>query len=123
MAKRERYNVLVILTNNTALMWKEARGIAPESAADKLDKAMLEWQSALNKTLKIWIDKGLMMTTQKRKACHHRRVLCTFSDIDKSNRTRLQHQIRSTFSTAPAFADCRRMQHNNEESSVGKALI
>lgn len=36
MAKRERYDVLVILTNNAALIWKEARGIAPESAADKL---------------------------------------------------------------------------------------
>ena len=63
MAKRERYDVLVILTNNAALIWKEARGIAPESAADKLDKAMLKWQSELTKTLKIWIDKGLMMTT------------------------------------------------------------
>ena len=63
MAQRERYDVLVILTNNAALIWKEARGIAPESAADKLDKAMLEWQSELTKTLKIWIDKGLMMTT------------------------------------------------------------
>jgi hypothetical protein len=50
MAKRERYDVLVILTNNAALIWKEARGIVPESAADKLDKAMLEWQSELTKT-------------------------------------------------------------------------
>lgn len=31
MAQRERYDVLVILTNNAALIWKEARGIAPES--------------------------------------------------------------------------------------------
>ena len=28
-----------------------------------LDDAMLEWQSELTKTLKIWIDKGLAMTT------------------------------------------------------------
>lgn len=63
MAKRERYDVLVILTNNAALLWKEARGIAPDSVADKLDNAMLEWQSELTKTLKIWIDKGLTMTT------------------------------------------------------------
>jgi len=63
MSKRERYDVLVILTNNTALIWKEACGIAPDSAADKLDYAMLEWQSELTKTLKIWIDKGLSMTT------------------------------------------------------------
>ncbi|SHO43658.1 hypothetical protein [Anaerocolumna xylanovorans] len=62
MAKRDRYNVLVILTNNAALIWKEARGIAPDSSADKLDDAMLEWQSELTKTLKIWIDKGLAMT-------------------------------------------------------------
>lgn len=63
MAKRERYDVLVILTNNVALIWKEARGIAPDPTADKLDDAMLEWQSELTKTLKIWIDKGLTMTT------------------------------------------------------------
>lgn len=63
MAKRDRYDALVILTNNAALIWKEARGIAPDSAADKLDDAMLEWQSELTKTLKIWIDKGLTMTT------------------------------------------------------------
>jgi len=63
MAKRDRYDVLVILTNNATLIWKEARGIAPNSVADKLDDAMLEWQSELTKTLKIWIDKGLTMTT------------------------------------------------------------
>ena len=62
MALRDRYDVLVILTNNAALIWKEARGIAPDSAADKLDVAMLAWQSDLTKTLKIWIDKGLAMT-------------------------------------------------------------
>ncbi|SHJ36436.1 hypothetical protein [Parasporobacterium paucivorans] len=63
MAKRDRYDVLVILTNNAALIWKEARGIAPDSAADKLDDAMLEWQSELTKALIIWIDKSLTMTT------------------------------------------------------------
>lgn len=63
MARRNKYDVLVILTNNAALIWKEARGIAPDSAADKLDDAMLEWQSELTITLKIWIDKGLAMTT------------------------------------------------------------
>ncbi|MEG1313520.1 MAG: hypothetical protein RSD40_04320, partial [Bacilli bacterium] len=62
MARRNRYDVLVILTNNDALLWKEARGIAPDSAADKLDHAMLNWQSELTKTLKIWIDKGLDMS-------------------------------------------------------------
>lgn len=63
MDKRECYGELVKLTNNSALIWKEARGIAPDSAADKLDKAMLNWQSELTKTLEIWIDKGLNMTT------------------------------------------------------------
>lgn len=53
MAKRDNYDVLVTLTNNAALLWKEARGIASNSVADKLDNAMLEWQSELTKTLKI----------------------------------------------------------------------
>ena len=63
MDRIRKYDVLVILTNNAALIWKEARGIAPDSAADKLEDAMLEWQSELTKSLKIWIDKGLTMTT------------------------------------------------------------
>ncbi|MPW24325.1 hypothetical protein GC105_00770 [Alkalibaculum sp. M08DMB] len=63
MAKRDCYDVLVILTNNVALIWKEAHGIAPDTVADKLDDAMLEWQSELTKTLKIWIDKDLTITT------------------------------------------------------------
>lgn len=63
MAKRDQYDVLVIRTKNAALIWKEAYGIAPDSVANKLDGAMLEWQSELTKSLKIWIDKGLAMTT------------------------------------------------------------
>jgi hypothetical protein len=63
MAKRNRYDMLVIITNNVALIWKEARGIAPDSVADKFDDAMLDWQIELTKTLKIWIDKGLTMST------------------------------------------------------------
>ena len=63
MDRIRKYDVLVILTNNAALIWKEARGIAPDSAADKLEDAMLEWQSELKKKKKIWIDKGLTMTT------------------------------------------------------------
>ena len=63
MPRRSRYDVLTIITNNKSLLWKKARGYAPDCAADKLDKAMLEWQSELTKTLKIWIDKGLAMTS------------------------------------------------------------
>jgi hypothetical protein len=63
MARRNKYDVLVILTNNAALIWKVARGIALDWAADKLDDDMLEWQSELTKILKIWIYKGLAMTT------------------------------------------------------------
>lgn len=63
MPRRNRYEALTIITNNEALLWKQSRGYAPDSAADKLDKAMLEWQSELTQTLKIWIDKGLAMTT------------------------------------------------------------
>lgn len=63
MPRRNRYEALTIITNNEALLWKQSRGYAPNSAADKLDKAMLEWQSELTQTLKIWIDKGLAMTT------------------------------------------------------------
>lgn len=63
MPRRNRYEALTIITNNEALLWKQSQGYAPNSAADKLDKAMLEWQSELTQTLKIWIDKGLAMTT------------------------------------------------------------
>ena len=62
MAKRSSFDILTIQTNNTALIWKGVHGIAPDNAAKKLDIAMLDWQSELTKTLKIWIDKGLDMT-------------------------------------------------------------
>lgn len=62
MAKRSKFEVLTIQTNNVALIWKDVYGIASDNAARKLDIAMLGWQSELTKTLKIWIDKGLNMT-------------------------------------------------------------
>ena len=39
--RRSDYEVLRLQTNNMALVWKESRGIAPDSVADKLDDAML----------------------------------------------------------------------------------
>ena len=62
MARRSSFDILTIQTNNTALIWKDVHGIAPDNAAKKLDIAMLDWQSELTKTLKIWIDKGLDMS-------------------------------------------------------------
>ena len=62
MARRSSFDILTIQTNNTALIWKDVHGIAPDNAAKKLDIAMLDWQSELTKTMKIWIDKGLDMT-------------------------------------------------------------
>ena len=60
--RRSDYEILQIQTNNMALVWKESRGIAPDSVADKLDDAMLKWMSELTDTLKIWIDKGSTMS-------------------------------------------------------------
>lgn len=60
--RRSGFDILRIQTSNTALLWKEARGIAPDSVADKMDEAMLSWMVDLTDTLKIWIDKGLSMT-------------------------------------------------------------
>lgn len=62
MDKRSNYDSLRILTENTAIMWKKSRGFAPDSAADKMDAAMLSWMLDLTDTLKIWIDKGVSMT-------------------------------------------------------------
>ena len=62
MVKSLRFDLLMIHTNNVSLLWKNVHGIAPNAAAKKLDIAMLDWQSELTKTLKIWIDKGLDMT-------------------------------------------------------------
>lgn len=62
MARRSDYDILRIQTRNTAIMWKESRGVAPDSVADKMDDAMLSWMSELTDTLKIWIDKGTSMT-------------------------------------------------------------
>lgn len=55
MARRSSFDILTIQTNNTALIWKDVHGIAPDNAAKKLDIAMLDWQSELTKRLKIFI--------------------------------------------------------------------
>lgn len=57
-----RFSKLVQQTNNITLIWKDIYGMAPKHTAAKLNKAMLEWQLELTKTLKLWIDKGLNMT-------------------------------------------------------------
>lgn len=63
MDNQNKYDALVSHTNYVARVWKKVRGFAPDSVADKLDIAMLDWQSELTNTLKIWIDKGYTMTT------------------------------------------------------------
>ena len=62
MARRSSFDNLTIQTYNTALIWKDVHGIAPDNAAKKLDIAMLDWQSELTNTLKIWVEKGIDMT-------------------------------------------------------------
>lgn len=62
MARRASFDILTIQTNNVSLIWKDVHGIAPDNAAKKLDVAMLDWQSELTKTLRIWVEKGLDMT-------------------------------------------------------------
>lgn len=47
--RRSDFDILRIKTNNTALIWKETRGIAPDSVADKMDDAMLSWMVEPNK--------------------------------------------------------------------------
>ena len=51
-------------TNNTTLIWKEAaqQSIPPESAAKKIDEAMLDWMRDMTKALRIWTDKGYSMS-------------------------------------------------------------
>ena len=63
MARRSDFEVLMIQTKNISLIWKDVHGIASCDVANKLDIAMLDWQYELTESLKIWIDKGLKMTT------------------------------------------------------------
>ena len=56
--KRSRYEILKIQTSNSALVWKEIRGIVDSEVADKMDSAMLEWIVDLTNCLSIWLDKG-----------------------------------------------------------------
>ena len=60
--KATNFELLKIKTNNTVLLWKDVYGIAPNASAEKLYKAMLEWQCELTNTLEIWINKGLDMS-------------------------------------------------------------
>ena len=56
------YQILKNYTKNTALLWKQSRGIATDDVADKMDAAMLDWMVELTDCLGIWIEKGLQMT-------------------------------------------------------------
>lgn len=60
--RRSKYEILKIKTSNSALVWKEVRGIVDSEVADKMDKAMLEWMVELTNCLSIWIDKGENMS-------------------------------------------------------------
>lgn len=62
MERKNKYDILKRETSNMAVLWKNSRGIAPDTVADKLDDAMLSWMVELTDTLKIWIDKGIFMT-------------------------------------------------------------
>lgn len=62
MERKNKYDILKRETGNMAVLWKNSRGIAPDTVADKLDDAMLSWMVELTDTLKIWIDKGIFMT-------------------------------------------------------------
>ena len=60
--KYTKFELLVIKTNNTMLLWKDVYGIASDASATKLYKSMLEWQKELTNTLEIWISKGIDMS-------------------------------------------------------------
>jgi len=55
-------NAINSLTIKTMDEWKDAFGWAPDSAANKLDKAMLRWIKELTSCLEIWFNKGDSMT-------------------------------------------------------------
>ena len=60
--KRTKYEIVKKHTNNMSILWKECRGIAPDSVADKMDDAMLMWRVELTETLSIWIERGNCLT-------------------------------------------------------------
>lgn len=60
--KRSKYDIVKIQTKNSALIWKEVRGIVDKKVTDKMDEAMLNWMVELTNCLSIWIDKGENMS-------------------------------------------------------------
>lgn len=40
--RRSKYEIVKIHTSNMSILWKECRGIAPDSVADKMDDAKLK---------------------------------------------------------------------------------
>lgn len=53
LERKNKYDILKRETGNMAVLWKNSRGIAPDTVADKLDDAMLSWMVELTDTLKI----------------------------------------------------------------------
>lgn len=55
-------NKICELTRNTMTEWENPYGWAPNSAAHKIDEAMLSWIVQITECLKIWTDKNGKMT-------------------------------------------------------------
>lgn len=53
---------ICLLTKNKLNAWKSHHGYAPTEASIKLDKMMFDWIISLTDSLKIWIEKGVLMT-------------------------------------------------------------
>ncbi len=58
----EILNKIINLSNDTLKFWQDLRGWAPESVANLLEVARLDWLIDLTYCLKIWIDKGGPLT-------------------------------------------------------------
>ena len=59
---KDNYQLIKNITTNATLLWKVARGFAPDDVADILDDAKLDWMLELTNTLELWIDKGESMS-------------------------------------------------------------
>lgn len=58
----ENYGKIKKITNNTEVLWKNSRGLVPDSVANKMEKAMLHWITELTNALEIWINKNDTLT-------------------------------------------------------------
>ena len=62
MEQRTDVDLIIVLTHDKLDAWKSHNGYAPSEESSKLNNMMFDWILSLTDTLKLWEEKGILMS-------------------------------------------------------------